>query len=98
MTSSSPPTGDVTFKLPVEKVAALTSIRWLFDASLIRTSAWLDGVLGTFQAYCPAEAGVLFTIVLQLLPLFIEYSILTLVTPTYVQAIVCVVPVGHSSP
>ena len=45
-----------------------------------------------------AEDGVLEIIVDQFLPLFVEYSIVTLLTDVLVQMMLCEVPTTQSSP
>ena len=62
----------------IVKTALLTSFVAEFDASLTRTSACAVGVFGTVHPKLPVDAEVLATTVLQLVPLFVEYSIWTL--------------------
>ena len=79
------------------KRALLTSFVAAFDASLIRTSAWDVGVLGTVHEKLPADAAVLAITVFQLLPLLVEYSIFTFVILVNVHVILWTEPAIHDS-
>jgi hypothetical protein len=74
------------------------SINWLLDASEILIKQFDELISGTVQAKMPAEALVLTTIVVQLEPLFVEYSILTFATPENVHVILWDVPTVQFSP
>jgi len=86
----SPPLGVRTVTLGVGLIvntALLRSFTLAFEASLMRTRACVVGVFATVQEKVPADAAVLAVIVFQLEPLFVEYSILTLVILVDVQVI-----------
>ena len=84
----SPPLGDMTATVPgwtMVKTAFEWSVTVALAVSVIFTRLFVDDTFGTVQEYELADAGVLAIIVVQLVPLSVVYSNLTLVTPEDVQ-------------
>jgi len=97
----SPPLGEVTVIVGVGlmvKTLSLSSTTEEKGTSVILTLHCADGKFGIVHEYIPDEAGVLPTIVDQVEPLFVVYSIFTLVTPELVQVILCAEPTCQFSP
>ena len=82
----------------IEKTVLLWSFTDELETSVIFTRQFEEVVLGIVHEYDPADAAVLAMISVQLVPLSVEYSSLTLVTPELVQVMFWVFPVIHNSP
>jgi hypothetical protein len=79
-------------------VVLLTSYVALLDGSLTRTIHCVDAIDGTVQVYVPALAAVEALIVVQFVPLLVEYSIFTFVTLLLDQVTACWEPNTQFSP
>ena len=80
------------------KAALLISLTLVFVESLTRTNALLLAVLGIVQLKLPTDALVPAVTTVQLVPLFVLYSILTLLILTLLQVILWILPIFHTSP
>ena len=96
----SPPFGEVNVIVDwiIMNVPLLWSVTLELLVSITLTRQFEEVSSGTIQEYDPAEAGVLTMIVVQFIPLSVEYSSLTFVTPELVQVMFCDVPPVHTSP
>jgi hypothetical protein len=87
---TSPPLGAVTVTdgaTLIVKTELELSVTALSDTSLILKSEFTLAVLGTVQLNVPPDAGVLDVTTVQFVPLFVLYSIFTLVIFALLQVI-----------
>jgi hypothetical protein len=97
---TSPPLGALTVTLGatlIVKTALLLSVTVLSDTSLTLTSDVTLAVFGIVQLKVPDPAAVLDVTTVQLVPLLVEYSILTLLTFALLQVIFWGLPIFHTS-
>ena len=81
----------------IEKTALLTSTG-LPSVSLTRTRQVVDNVFGMVHVWVPSS-GVLAIMLVQLVPLLVEYSIRTVpLVPDDVQVMLWMEPTGQTSP